>query len=80
MEYKGDFSPLDRLSDLQAQVRSITNGLLSELANLTYPPTPEVKEDYVWDRANEMQDKGELPEFITAWDVYDDYQRQYEGE
>lgn len=80
MDKPPDFSPLDKLNNLLAQTRAVTQAILLEMANLAYPQTPESAEDFVWNRANEMEQVNELPYGVSAWDVYDDFQRYWNGE
>ena len=66
----GEFSPLqlwrDREEGIDAVVNDIVEGLGGKL-----PEENDLRAEVIYNQAAKLEAEGELPEYVTAWDVYD---------
>lgn len=64
----------------QVRLGHIVGQIIQNMSFKPHPPTPETAIDTVLYRARNMEEAGELPEFVTAWDVYNHFLEYHEGE
>lgn len=68
----GEFSPIQVWRDREEGIDAVVNDIIEDLGG-NLPEEFDLRAEVIYSQAVRLEAEGDLPEYVTAWDVYDHF-------